>query len=309
MEQILQYRTKLMSVAILAIIACHLFQLYPVMPWIRFGSIGVEIFFFLSGMGLVFSLRRNGNVLQFYGRRALRILPSYYLVLFLEALLIGSAVLCWPSLCLYGKFRWFIGTICLFYLLFPAYMALCRRISPVWVYTAICCVVAACFLCLQPWIEPRWFARAPVFFLGCLCVQSEHILSRRRTWVLVALVALALFGYCNTQRDLYGPLGALALLRTLFTPGCCLLLAWCFKQCEKVRIGRVLMVCVGVYGALSLEVYLLEGTVRPLVNRYLGVEYWPLEFVFILPLAYAVNWLSKRIQGLFKRKDAAAAAR
>lgn len=309
MEQILQYRTKLMSVAILAIIACHLFQLYPVMPWIRFGSIGVEIFFFLSGMGLVFSLRRNGNVLQFYGRRALRILPSYYLVLFLEALLIGSAVLCWPSLCLYGKFRWFIGTICLFYLLFPAYMALCRRIAPCWVYIAVCCIVALCFLCLQPWIEPRWFARAPVFFLGCLCVQSEHILSHRRTWVLVALVALALFGYCNSQRDLYGPLGALALLRTLFTPGCCLLLVWCFKQCEKMHIGRALMVCVGVYGALSLEVYLLEGTVRPLVNRYLGVEYWPLEFVFILQLAYAVNWLSKRIQGLFKRKDAATAAR
>lgn len=309
MEPILQYRAKLMGIAILAIILCHLSQLYPVMPWIRFGSIGVEIFFFLSGMGLVFSLRRNGNVLQFYGRRALRILPSYYLVLFLEALLIGGAVLCWPSLCLYGQFRWFIGTICFFYLLFPAYMALCRRISPVWVYTAMCCVVATCFLFLQPWIEPRWFARAPVFFLGCLCVQEEHILSHKRTWMLAALAALALFGYCNSQRDLYEPLGVLALLRTLFTPGCCLLLAWCFKQCEKVRVGRALMLCVGVYGVLSLEVYLLEGTVRPLVNWYLGVGYWPLEYVFILPLAYAVNWLSKRIQGLFKRKDAAIAAR
>ena len=140
-------------------------------------------------------------------------------------------------------------------------------------------------------------------------MQSEHILSHKRAWVLVAFVALALFGYCNLQRDMYGPLGVLELLRTLFTPGCCLLLAWSFKQCEKVGFGRALMVCVGVYGVLSLEVYLLEGTVRPLVNRYLGVAYWPLEYVLLLPLAYAVNWLSKRIQGLFKRKEAGTAAR
>ena len=309
MEPILQYRAKLMGIAILAIILCHLSQLYPVMPWIRFGSSGVEIFFFLSGMGLVFSLRRNGNVLQFYGRRALRILPSYYIALILEAAVLSPAVLGWRSLCLYGGFRWFIYTICLFYLLFPAYMALCRRISPFWVYAAVCCIVAACFLFLRPWIEPRWFARAPVFFLGCLCVQEEHILSHKRTLVLVASVALALFGYCNLQRDLYEPLGVLTLLRTLFTPGCCLLLAWCFKQCERVCFGRALMMCVGVYGVLSLEVYLLEGTVRPLVNQYLGVAYWPLEYVFLLPLAYAVNWLSKRIQGLFKRGGAVVAAR
>lgn len=309
MEPILQYRAKLMGIAILAIIACHLFQLYTMMPWIRFGSIGVEIFFFLSGMGLVFSIRRNGNVLQFYGRRALRILPSYYIVLLLESVVLSPVVLGWPSLCLYGGFRWFICTICLFYLLFPVYMALCRRISPHWVYAGICCIVAVCFLCLQSWIEPRWYARAPIFFLGCLCVQSEHILSHKRAWVLIAFVALILFGYCNLQRDLYETHGVLSLLRALFTPGCCLLLAWCFKQCEKLGAGRSLMALVGVYGVLSLEVYLLEGIVRPLVNQYLGVAYWPLEYVFILPLAFAVNWLSKRIQGLFKRGDASNAAR
>lgn len=220
MEEILKDRTQLMAVAIFGVIACHLAQLYPIVPWIRFGSIGVEIFFFLSGMGMVFSYRRNSGIACFYGRRALRILPSYYIVLLLAAAISGWHLINWTNILLLGTFRWFIGTICLFYLLFPLYMACCKRVSPYVVYAAVCCLVAVCFLYLQPWIPMRWFARAPVFFLGCLCVQSERILSHRAAWVLVAVPSLILFGLCHMQRGFYEGIDLLTLFRTLFTPGC-----------------------------------------------------------------------------------------
>lgn len=105
MEEILKNRTQLMAVAIFGVIACHLMQLYPIVPWIRFGSIGVEIFFFLSGMGMVFSYRRNSGIACFYGRRALRILPSYYIVLLLAAVISGWHLLNLTNILLLGSFR------------------------------------------------------------------------------------------------------------------------------------------------------------------------------------------------------------
>ena len=41
------------------------------------GSIGVEIFLFLSGIGLCYSLKKDNSVKSFYKRRLLRILPAY----------------------------------------------------------------------------------------------------------------------------------------------------------------------------------------------------------------------------------------
>lgn len=304
MEILSKYRSQLMGLAIIAIVACHLTPLYPVAPFIRLGSIGVEIFFFLSGMGLVYSYRRNSSPVQFYGRRALRILPSYYIVLFLNAVFYGASVFCWENVLMIGMFRWFISTICLYYLLFPPYMALCRKVSPFVVYFFICCAVAVCFACLQPWISPNWFARAPVFFLGCLCVQSEKCADSAKAWLLIAIPALILFGFCNMQREVFEGIGVLALLRTLITPGLCLALAWLLAKCDKLPWGRPVMWCLGVYGALSLEIYLWEPSVREEVFRSLGEGFWPLNFILVLPLAAGVYWLSKGVQRVFRRKPA-----
>lgn len=293
-----------MGVAIIAITACHLTQLYSVVPFIRFGSIGVEIFFFLSGMGLVYSYRRNNSPIQFYGRRALRILPSYYIVLFLSAALYGASIICWKNVLMFGMFRWFISTICLYYLLFPLYMAVCRKVPPIVAYFFICCAVAVCFVWLRTWVSPNWFARAPVFFLGCLCVQSEKCANCTKTWMLVSLPALSLFGLCNMQREVFEGIGVLALERTLMTPGICLVLAWLLAKCDKLSWGRLIMQCLGIYGMFSLEVYLLELNVREEVLRCLGEGYWPLNFILVLPLAAVVYWLSKGVKLAFRRKPA-----
>lgn len=50
--------------------------------WIG-GWAGVDIFFFLSAIGLCYSLNKNSNIRDFYMRRAIRILPTWLFVLFL----------------------------------------------------------------------------------------------------------------------------------------------------------------------------------------------------------------------------------
>lgn len=46
----------------------------------RIGFYGVDIFLFLSGLGVYYSLTKRPNVLGFYKARLVRILPAYIIV-------------------------------------------------------------------------------------------------------------------------------------------------------------------------------------------------------------------------------------
>lgn len=80
-----RYRLDLFGVAIILIMILHGLQdsgnnNLSIMYQSIIGSIGVEIFAFLSGMGLFFSLKRNNNKKLFYKKRVFRILPEYFLI-------------------------------------------------------------------------------------------------------------------------------------------------------------------------------------------------------------------------------------
>lgn len=62
------------------------------------GGLGVTIFFFLSGFLITTLLlqenKRTGriNIFNFYGRRAIRLLPSFYFVIFCTAVLVSAGL-------------------------------------------------------------------------------------------------------------------------------------------------------------------------------------------------------------------------
>lgn len=75
-----KYRTELMGVAILWVMFFHstisinniIFRLIK-----HIGYGGVDIFLMLSGLGLYYAYKKNNDMLEFYKRRVLRILPTY----------------------------------------------------------------------------------------------------------------------------------------------------------------------------------------------------------------------------------------
>ena len=78
-----QFRSEIMGVAIILVLLCHcsgfswgMFQPY-VKELAHLGACGVDIFLFVSGYGLFFSMKKNSDVLGFYKRRFLRIVPEY----------------------------------------------------------------------------------------------------------------------------------------------------------------------------------------------------------------------------------------
>ena len=76
-----RYRGVLMGIAIIMIVLFHvaLPRSSAFFGLKRMGNMGVDIFFFLSGIGLWFAWTKRPEVLHFYRRRLLRILPAWLL--------------------------------------------------------------------------------------------------------------------------------------------------------------------------------------------------------------------------------------
>lgn len=81
-----KFRAELMGIAALMILICHANVNHVALPDILyklfiFGNLGVDIFLFVSGFGLYYSLKgRTGSFSKWYKRRYLRILVPYLLI-------------------------------------------------------------------------------------------------------------------------------------------------------------------------------------------------------------------------------------
>lgn len=79
-----KYRTELMGLAIVMVVFHHLTLrtsaglLGKGYMFLRVtGAMGVDIFLFLSGLGLFYSFRKNPDIKAFYKKRLIRIIPTY----------------------------------------------------------------------------------------------------------------------------------------------------------------------------------------------------------------------------------------
>ena len=76
------YRGELMGFAILIVMLFHM-GVPRSSSWyglVRMGNLGVDIFLFLSGMGLWYSWSKNPALRQFYFNRVIRIYPAWLII-------------------------------------------------------------------------------------------------------------------------------------------------------------------------------------------------------------------------------------
>lgn len=77
-----KYRTELMGFSIFWIFFYHTgVNIIGLNALFSVGWIGVDIFFLVSGFGLCSSLTKNPDIIQFYKRRLIRIIPTWWLIL------------------------------------------------------------------------------------------------------------------------------------------------------------------------------------------------------------------------------------
>lgn len=187
--QVSAYRSHLMGIAIILVMAFHLkttgVSVGRYGDWVLArGYIGVDMFMLVSGLGMIFSLSREAGWKNFMKKRLKTVLPDYLPCVFIYSLgemYIGRCgwemmALNLTTLSFYtggtASFNWYIPCILVFYALTPWLFQLMknRRFRYLW---AAVWILAAYFLCRVLLIEKLGrlnigFSRFPIYILGML---------------------------------------------------------------------------------------------------------------------------------------------
>lgn len=211
---ILSRREELMGIAMSFVVLYHLFCWcnYGYFDLFKYGYVGVDIFMFISGLGLCFSYTRR-CLSSFYYRRFLRIYPlfiffnvvlfciSYDGVLNTEEIIGSLTTLSFYNTSSNSK-EWFISSILLLYIIFPIVFKLTNTKS------LIACILVVLFVVTYfklDWRHDCLIARLPIFMLGVLSYKIHNAIPRKYEgfsmyglyWTFVAICVVS-FMICQS---------------------------------------------------------------------------------------------------------------
>ncbi len=289
----------------------------------RVGNIGVDIFFFLSGMGLWFSWTREkveemrasllSRWVTFYKRRLKRVYPTWLLIACLYYIprynhgwelwgnghglvdLAGDILVNWDFWLHDELTFWYIPAIMLLYVLAPPYMELIRR-HPVYRWLVVAMIV---WPFLVQWITPIhqsvghieiFWSRVPIFFLGINFGQrvKEKSSVEGAAWWMVAVVFILTASFCIYMEQYRHGRFPLFLERLVYIPLTVTLLLILDELWQ--RVPKAVCKAFSWVGAISLEVYLLhvQFVLLPVQKCHLG--YWN-TFLITMAISLPLAWL------------------
>ena len=319
LANISRFRAEQMGAAMLFVILFHvaLDRGDPFYGLRRCGNVGVDIFLFLSGVGLWFSWVKTPDVLRFYRRRLLRIVPTwivvataFYLPDYLGARrfshsivdLIGDITINWDFWLHDELTFWYVPAIMALYLVAPWYMRLVQS-RPVYRWLPLLMVI---WCVMVQWVLPIhhavghieiFWSRVPIFFIGINfgeMVRTRRQLSSDAVWLLL-VTFLMTFGTClylEQVRHGHFPLFVERMLYIPFTVCTVLVMNRIFRRTPQ-WVNRSFR----LVGALSLEAYLIHiHFVLVYVQPY-HLGYW-LTFLVTVAITLPIAWLLQRLIGL-----------
>lgn len=265
------------------------------------GFMGVDIFFFFSGLGLCYSINKN-SISNFYKHRLIRIAPLYILLgLFVSIYDKENNV--WGYFCnittlsYYGiggrMFEWYLSSLFVFYLMFPILFHLLSRIYLNKVWEVLLPLLWASILTLFtifniPWWFETAIGRVPIFVLGMLCYYNKMNF-KVGLWVfsvaLLPSIILYMQGLINTYVLLYCLSPALIIALSYLIP-------WIEKSGRLNRMFTFL-------GKKSLEIYVANCIVMKFMGHsFSGVEataiYWIAIALVTPPICWVNNYICKQ---------------
>lgn len=319
LANISRFRAEQMGAAMLFVILFHvaLDRGDPFYGLRRCGNVGVDIFLFLSGVGLWFSWVKTPDVLRFYRRRLLRIVPTWIVVAtafylsdhlgarrFSHSIvdLIGDITINW-GFWLHDELTfWYVPAIMALYLVAPWYMRLVQS-RPVYRWLPLLMVI---WCVMVQWVLPIhhavghieiFWSRVPIFFIGINfgeMVRTRRQLPSEAVWLLL-VTFLMTFGTClylEQVRHGQFPLFVERMLYIPFTVCTVLVMNRIFRRTPQ-WVNRLFR----FVGALSLEAYLIHiHFVLVYVQPY-HLGYW-LTFLVTVAITLPIAWLLQRLIGL-----------
>ncbi len=317
-ETLFRYRKQCMAAAIMLILLNHMKAAWPDGPVKTLASFfygGVDLFFFLSGVGCFFSWRRDRDPAAFLRRRALRILPSYLPLILVWIVLqaldggITPAAALANLLGVHGfmkitpAFNWYVSGMWLSYLLTPCLAALAERCDTKARSAAV--LTGLLLLSAAFWNDYEliiMLARLPIFFAGMLfAAESERreALTRGETALLLALIpvgAALLWEFAKYWPERLWDYGLFWYPFLMIAPGACLAVAAAASALERCRIGRSLNRALGFIGSFTFEIYLTHLCLK----RFSAPVFLLLTALCTALLAGAAGWLRRTAEKRLK---------
>lgn len=278
-------RTAIMGLAMLSVMLFHQYftSVIPFNAFHNFGNWGVDVFLFLSGMGLVRSLEKYPLPI-YYKRRLKRIIPSCFICgtsKYIVFLLLGSSVavlkdglkMGWWSLMSFDL--WFIPTILILYIISP----LLHRLLCKWPGITLAVISIAMLingLTLRPLIGFNWTSpegvlshtieRLPVFAIGMfVAVRQKWIDNKIHYSILFLLIAVSIIFLAKSGVRFHGHTAYSFLTLAYGVPA--LIIANIYFLKILPDILKQFVIFTGKY---SLELYLVHEFI-----------FWCLKIIFI----------------------------
>ncbi len=317
-----KYRSEIMGVSVLWIWLFHFYgdlpKMFPdpVVGFIKSGNVGVEIFLFVSGVGLFFSYQKERNLKAFFRKRYVRILVPYFFLagaffLWRDIFLSEDPLVFFKNLTQWSFFEtgegnfWYVPTIALFYLMFPLIYRLMygkdqmpdirKKIDPSSMFFILFTVWSVFCLILVKAAPEFWknteimFTRLPAFLLGC--VIGKWVYEKRRMPNALIVGSVSFFVYfftCFYGKIFFGEYwGRVNRIPIAFS--IMLLTAYILYRLHPKgsRILRFL-------GERSLEYYLLEMIVERVWRYYASDGRWlsstgRLDYLVIILITLAIG--------------------
>ena len=308
LKDISTYRSELMGWAILWIMMLHFTfnQIKPLGFIAQYGFSGVDIFLFVSGLGLYYSLEKKHYLIHYYIKRGLRIFPTYYIIGFID-----RVCLCHENIFTYlfrfttigfwtcgVYYDWFIPSLLVLYILSPYIKTIIdkRLFLIIFIIVAGTLGLSYYFIDKEHIIDRAHFFflyRIPAFIFGMICAYWIRNNKPHKYFFYVMLIGIPFFVFlypCHHQIYNYKYFSLLFLLPS-FTMAFILI-------SKHLRAVNPLF---SMMGKASLEIYLIQGIFfSAIINGMITVPViWhdTLVILFIIIstlLGFAVHWLIEK---------------
>lgn len=332
LANISKYRGELMGFAIIIVMLFHVW-LSQKSPWFglrRMGNLGVDIFFFVSGLGLWYSWSKQQLYGKFYLNRALRIYPAWLIIagyFYISRFHIGHASYALPfggtgnatadsiidlagdvlfnwDFWLHDELTfWYVPATMMMYLFAPLYMQLLRK-DRIFQWLAVLplmwCIIMMYVVPVHKavgHIEIFW-SRIPIFMLGIISaetVRQKQVLSRHTWWMVLGFFALSLWACVWLEQYRHGrfPLYTERMLYIVLAVTTIIIMSKVFDVLADGRLAPINRFFSWV-GGFSLEIYLVhvEFFLKPIEKHHLG--YWQ-TFLLTLLVSLPIAWLIHKI--------------
>ena len=299
----------------------------------RCGNNGVDMFLFLSGIGLWYSWTKPSpessfweKLRKFYFRRFLRLYPAWLIIASLYYIpqywpngggyspnlfhLIANILVGWSFWRIDDLTFWFVPAIMALYLIAPFYMRLIQR-DRIWRWLPL--VTILWYLLVRDW-PPLWksvgyveifWSRIPVFLLGINAgewVMTPLQLPRGGEQQkasprggLVGVIFLLSLWYCVYVEGHRHGVFPPAAERMVYIP---LAVSAMFLMCKVFRYAPSWLLRAFTFiGGISLEIYLIHIQFVLVYVKPYHLGYWP-TFLLMLAFSIPLAWLLSKLVSL-----------